>query len=99
GSEWVNGDKDKLISIVLSGLTGPVRVRGRLYQPPGISGEMPGFGNNKEYSDGQIAQALSLIRRSWSNVSELIIAEDIGRMRKAVNNRQIPFTSRELNGR
>src|SRR5205807_2369674 len=45
-SEWVTGDKNKLIPIVLFGLTGPVKINGTTYQPPEITGDMPGIGNN-----------------------------------------------------
>jgi len=81
GSEWVTGDKDKLIEIVLYGLTGPVKVKGKTYAPPEISSEMPGIGSNKEYNDDQVAQVLSLIRQSWSNSAQTIKASDITRIR------------------
>ncbi len=82
GSEWVNGNKDTLINIVLNGLNGPVKVKGKLYQSPEIAGEMPGIGNNPEITDEQIAQALSMIRRAWANKAPAISAADIKRLRK-----------------
>lgn len=82
GSEWVNGSKDKLISIVLKGLSGPIKVKGKLYAPPAISGEMPGLGSNPEFSDEQIAQVLSLIRQSWKNASSPVSADEVKRGRK-----------------
>ncbi len=42
-SEWVVGDKNRFISIVLYGLTGPVNVSGKLYKAPEINGDMPGI--------------------------------------------------------
>ena len=81
GSEWVNGDWDKLISIILSGLSGPVSVKGKVYKAPEISGEMPGFSDEKIYDNEQIAQVLSIIRGAWDNKSGSIPAEDVARVR------------------
>src|SRR3978361_2301966 len=50
-SEVVNGNKEVMISIVLKGLTGPVKINGHIYKAPEISGEMPGFEDNKDYTD------------------------------------------------
>ncbi len=96
-SEWVTGDKDKLISIVLYGLTGPVKVNGKIYKAPEINGEMPGLGNNKEFSDEAIAQLLSFIRNSWSNKAAKIDSTDINKIRKKFQVRQKSFTVEELN--
>lgn len=96
-SEWVTGNKDKLINIVLFGLTGPVKVNGKMYKAPEINGEMPGIGNNKEFSDEAIAQLLTFIRNSWSNKAEKIDSADIIKTRKKFEGRQRPFTIEELN--
>jgi mono/diheme cytochrome c family protein len=95
-SEWVTGDKDKLLSIVLYGLTGPVKVNGKVYKAPEINGEMPGIGNNKEFSDEAIAQLLSFIRKSWSNKAEKVDSTDIDKIRKKFQGRQKSFTTEEL---
>lgn len=96
-SEWVVGDKNKLISIVLYGLAGPVTVKGKLYKAPEINGEMPGIGQNKEFSDDDIAQVLNFIRNSWNNKGERIKGEDINKVRNKNSGRQNPFTAEELN--
>jgi mono/diheme cytochrome c family protein len=96
GSNWVQGDKNKLIPIVLYGLTGPVRIAGKLYKSPEISGDMPGIGANKDYSDEDIAQVLSFIRASWKNKAGRINAADVGDTRKKYNGRQKAFTMEEL---
>lgn len=96
-SEWVQGDKNKLIRIVLYGLTGSVRVAGKLYKAPEINGDMPGIGSNKEYTDDDIAQVLSLIRSSWSNKANKITATDISNIRNQYKDRQKAFTMDELN--
>lgn len=96
-SNWVQGDKNKLISIVLYGLNGPVKVANILYKVPEVSGEMPGIGTNKDYSDEDIAQLLSFIRGSWNNKADKIKAGDITGMRHAQQDRQKSFTADELN--
>jgi mono/diheme cytochrome c family protein len=95
-SEWVKGDKNKFISIVLYGLTGPVKVDGKVYKAPEINGDMPGIFENKEFSDADIAQLLSLIRNSWNNKAEKITEEDIKNTRIKQKGRQNSFTSEEL---
>jgi mono/diheme cytochrome c family protein len=96
-SEWVLGDKNKFIPIVLYGLTGPVKVNEKVYKAPEINGEMPGIGNNKDYSDEDIAQLLSLVRRSWSNKADRVKAADVGAIRTKFAGRQKAFTTDELN--
>lgn len=95
-SEWVTGDKDKLIAIVLYGLTGPVKVNNKTYKSPEISGEMPGLGQNKDISDETLAQVLSYIRRNWNNNASAITREDVNKIRGHWNQRQQPFTAEEL---
>ena len=96
-SNWVLGDKDQLIPIVLYGLTGPVKVGSKLYKSPEVTGEMPGIGGNKEYTDEDIAQVLSYIRNAWSNKAEKISTADVGIARKKFKDRQKAFTMEELN--
>jgi len=96
-SNWVLGDKDKLIPIVLYGLTGPIKVAGKLYTKPEINGEMPGIGQNKDFTDEDIAQVLSYIRNSWSNKAGKITTNDIGNIRNKYKDRDKPFTMDELN--
>jgi len=98
-SNWVLGDKNKLIPIVLYGLTGPVKVAGKLYKAPEVSGDMPGIGSNKEFSNDDIAQTLNFIRNAWTNKvskTDKIIPEDIGAIREKFNDRQKTFTMEEL---
>lgn len=94
GSDWVNGDPRKLSSIVLFGLGGPIRVSGKAY--PEISGDMPAIGNNKEFSDADIAQLLSYIRQSWYNKAAPLTEQDIRNTRDANPGRQKAFTMDEL---
>lgn len=93
-SNWVNGDKDKLIAIVLFGLSGPVKVNGKLYKD--IVGEMPGMINNKDLVDEDIAQVLSFIRKNWSNDAEPISRDEVIKVRKKFGGRETAFSMDEL---
>ena len=96
-SEWVTGDKDKLIPIVLFGLTGPVTVNGHLYKAPEINGDMPGIGYDEDLPNEDVAQLLSYIRKSWQNNASKVTAEEVKKVRESLKGRQNAFTVEELN--
>ncbi len=58
---------------------------------------MPAIGQNKEFSDDDIAQLLSYIRNAWSNKAEKISATDITKTRSKFSGREKTFTMEELN--
>ncbi len=95
-SEWVTGNKETLVAIILHGLSGPVKVNNKVYQAPEINGDMPGIGNNKDIVDEDIAQLSSFIRNSWSNEAEKISREEVIKIRRKFENRQGAFTVAEL---
>lgn len=95
-SDIVTGDKHRLISIVLFGLTGPVEVAGKQYKAPEISGDMPGIGSNDEFSDKDIAEVLSFIRSCWNNKAATVSEKEIQEVRKQYKGRQKSFTIEEL---
>lgn len=97
-SEWVTGSKERLISIVLFGLTGPVKVNGHVYQTPEVSGDMPGIGYDKDMPNEDIAQLLSFIRRSWRNNADRVTTEEVTKVRTKLTGREKAFTEAELNG-
>ncbi|SKC06404.1 DUF7133 domain-containing protein [Dyadobacter psychrophilus] len=97
-SEWVTGNKDKLISIILFGLTGPVKVNGKVYQTPEVSGDMPGIGYDKDMPSEDIAQLLSFIRKSWRNDADKVTTEEVEKTRQKLTGREKAFTENELNG-
>jgi len=93
-SEWVTGDKERLIAIVLYGLSGPVKVDGKVYAD---LGEMPGIGNNEDLVDEDISQLLSFIRNYWTNTASEISREEVIKIRNKFKGRQSSFTVEELN--
>lgn len=95
-SEWVIGNKDKLISIVLYGLTGPVKINGHVYEAPEISADMPGIAHSDEISDDDVAQVLSFIRGSWQNNAGKVSIDEVSKVRKRFKGREKAFTVAEL---
>lgn len=72
-SEWVNGDKRRLIGIMLEGMDGPITVKGQSY-----NGLMPPF---SFLSDDDIAKILTYIRLNFDNNSSAVSKEEVARMR------------------
>ena len=76
GSEWVNGDKNALIAIVLYGLDGNITVKGKSY-----NNKMPRL---NLLSDGNIAQILTYIRQNFNNNSSAVTPEEVAATRKSL---------------
>src|SRR5690606_9495874 len=97
GSEWVTGDKDRLMALVLFGLTGPVDVGGHTYTTPEVSGEMPGIAHNPTIDDAELAGLLSYIRMAWGNgVDDAVQPAELGAIRSTFRDRTAAFTQEEL---
>jgi glucose/arabinose dehydrogenase/mono/diheme cytochrome c family protein len=74
GSEWVTGDKKRLMQVVIHGLNGPITVKGA-----GYNEVMPA---HDYLTDRQLATILSYIRQSWGNNAGFITSNEIPRNRK-----------------
>ncbi len=96
GSQWVTGNKQTLLNIVLHGVTGPIQVGNKLYKEPEVGGEMPGFAGNEKLSDEDLAEILSYIRSAWSNNANAVNATDVSQARERNKDRKHPFTMKEL---
>ncbi|WP_282136719.1 c-type cytochrome [Seonamhaeicola maritimus] len=75
-SDWVSGDKSKLIKVVLEGLDGPIIVNGKPFE-----GVMP---KQDFLSDEDIAKVLSYIRLNFNNKSSGIRSSDVRKVRKGL---------------
>jgi mono/diheme cytochrome c family protein len=94
-SEWVTGSEDRLISIVLHGLKGPITVNGKLYNAAVMPafGQVPGGGYN--WSDEKIAAVLTYIRQEWGNTAGPIDVAKVTELRIKESNRK-EWTEAEL---
>ena len=89
GSEIVNGDENKVVRIVLHGLTGPVEVAGETY-----SGMMPPWGG--VLKDPEIAAVLTYVRSAWGNHAAPVTVSKVAAIRAATASRTTPWTVAEL---
>ncbi|MEP6737535.1 MAG: c-type cytochrome [Chryseolinea sp.] len=75
GSDFVTGEETKLISIVLNGLEGEIKVNGKSY-----NGLMP---QNSHLDDHAIASILTYIRGNFGNSAESIGALKVQKIRQS----------------
>ncbi|MEX2044600.1 MAG: cytochrome c, partial [Opitutus sp.] len=92
GSEWVAGSEERIIRIVLHGLTGPIKVGGTEY-----NGMMPpaGPGSGFNLSPERIAAVLTYVRQEWGNQAPAVSAEKVSEVRGKEGTRA-PWTAAEL---
>jgi len=74
-SDWVVGDRKRLINAVLAGLSGEIEVNGEKYNQ-----EMPGFGNS--LNDQELASLLSFVRGYFGKVEGTIGPEEVAELRQ-----------------
>jgi len=75
-SEWVTGDKTKLIEVILKGLEGPIEVKGQSY-----NNVMP---QHSFLKDEEIAEVLTHIRKNFGNSASAVLTEEVTEARKAL---------------
>ncbi len=73
GTDWVTGDKERLINIVLNGIDGPIVVNGETY-----INAMPQHGF---LSDQEVANVLTYIRQNFGNKASEVTAAEVSRVR------------------
>ena len=82
-SDWVLGDKERLIKISIYGLMGEIQVNGITYNnvmaPPGIP---PG-----SLTDQQIADVLTYIRNEWGNSASAVSPGEVATVRSSLAGR------------
>jgi mono/diheme cytochrome c family protein len=88
-TDWVNGDKGRLIRMLLHGISGQIEVKGQTY-----SGVMPPWGGALD--DEGIAAVSTYIRSNFGNDASAITAEEVAKVRAATKERKKPWTAKEL---
>jgi len=89
GSEWAQGPEDRIIRIVLDGLSGPITVKGGQF-----NNAMPTFG--AMLKDEQIADVLTYVRSEWGNKAPPVSPDKVKEIRAAVADRTGPWSPAEL---
>jgi len=79
GSDWVTGDQERLIRILLHGLTGPIKINGKHFESPAF---MPGLVQNPTMTDQTIADLATFVRANWTNRAPQIESKFVAQIRK-----------------
>ncbi len=80
-SEWVSGDIDRLITVLLAGLEGPITVNGKQFNDL-----MP---KQDFLSDDDIANVLTYIRMNFNNNAGAVRRREVASMRKKLRDEQV----------
>ena len=89
GSEWADGPDERIIRIVLDGISGPIKVKGAAF-----NNAMPAFG--PQLKDEQIAAVLTYERSEWGNNAPAVTPEKVKQIRGQVSDRTGPWSAEEL---
>lgn len=95
GVDWVTGNEDRVIRILLHGLSGPIEVKGNTY-----NGAMPAFGKvpggGYNWNEERISQVLTYIRQEWGNQAEPVSKEKVAEILAAEKDRAKAWSAEEL---
>jgi mono/diheme cytochrome c family protein/glucose/arabinose dehydrogenase len=89
-SDWVLGDQQRLIKIVLHGLRGPVKVNDQVWEL-----DMPHL---RILSDKEIASVLTYVRHEWLHDASSVTPQDVAKLRERYKDRVDAWTAQELTG-
>jgi len=73
-TDWVEGDKERLIGILLNGQQGEITVNGQVFR-----GVMP---PHQYLTDEQIADVLTFVRSNFGNSAGPVLPEEVTRLRQ-----------------
>ncbi|RBP45907.1 mono/diheme cytochrome c family protein [Roseimicrobium gellanilyticum] len=91
-SDWVKSKMpDRLIRMILHGITGPITVNGKPFVTPA-----PLMPPQATLSDQQIADVLTYIRSSFGNSAPPVTTEQVAAIRSTEKARSTPWTEAEL---
>jgi mono/diheme cytochrome c family protein len=74
-SDWVQGEKERIINVVLKGLSGEIQVNGQSYNQV-----MPA---HNFLSDAQIAATLTYVRQNFGNQADAVSIEEVSKLRNS----------------
>lgn len=93
-SNWLEGDGDRVIKIVLKGLYGPLDFQGKKYGPEKNTPPMMGFG--PLLKDEEVAAVISYVHQSFGNNLPMVKVEDVKRVRESTKDRAIFYMVDEI---
>lgn len=92
-SEWVLGEPERLVRILLHGMEGPVHVNGERYAPPKVQPFIPPL---MALPDDDLASIMTFIRRAWSHRASPVSPRLVTQVRSLTTGREKPWTETEL---
>lgn len=90
GSEYVNGGSRRNAMIVMKGLQGPLKVKGKQF---GTAVMQPW---DKTLNDQKISDVLTYVRQEWGNTGSPVTPEQVATLRKELANHPDSFTEPDL---
>ncbi|HEX2747823.1 MAG TPA: c-type cytochrome [Verrucomicrobiales bacterium] len=93
-SDWLKGDPQRAIKIVLKGLYGPLEFQGKTYGPEKGTPPMMGFG--PLLNDEELAAVLTYVHQSFGNDLPVVKAAEVAKVRDAVKDRAIFYMVDEI---
>jgi len=83
-SDWVTGDEERLVRVLLHGLQGPITVSGKKFSPLAV---MPGLVHNPTIKDKDLADISNYIRNAWGNKAAPITESFVKKQREVTKDR------------
>ena len=90
-SDWVSGDREILVKVLLKGLGGQIKVNGELEN---YEAAMPGFG--PALGDDEIASILSYVRSAWTDAPADVTSAFVRKIRSAEKGKTGPYEANAL---
>jgi mono/diheme cytochrome c family protein/lysophospholipase L1-like esterase len=95
GSDWLDGDDERLVKLALKGLWGPIEVSGRKFDPA-TGGTPPMIGFATLLKDEELAAVLSYVKQSFGNNGDFVSPDLVKRVREATKERSNFYMADEL---
>jgi mono/diheme cytochrome c family protein len=90
-SDWVTGDREILVKVLLKGLGGEIKVNGELQNFEAV---MPGFG--PALGDDEIASILSYVRSTWTDAKADVTSGFVKKVRASDKGMTGPYEAKKL---
>ena len=90
-SEWVTVNPELIIKVILKGLKGEIKVKGKTYAP---AGGMAAVSNLK--TDREIANVTTYVRQAWGNDAPEVSVEEVAQVRADSADQKDQWIGKEL---
>ena len=90
-TDWVTGDEERLIKIILKGIYGPIKVNGVDYP-----GQVPMTPYEQLLNDEEIAAIATYIRNDFKNKASVVTPETVAKVRVEVADKKGFYLASEL---